>query len=65
MTADPRRSLPSVDAVLRSEPGRRAAASLGRPIVKRAVTDAIVDGWLACAPQQLADAYIADTRKRR
>jgi L-seryl-tRNA(Ser) seleniumtransferase len=41
MTADPRRSLPSVDAVLRSEPGRRAAASLGRPIVKRAVTEVL------------------------
>ncbi|MGZ5290140.1 MAG: hypothetical protein ACXWE5_11710, partial [Actinomycetota bacterium] len=27
---DARRSVPSVDALLRSEPGRRAAASLGR-----------------------------------
>jgi len=33
--ADARRSLPSVDALLRSEPGRRAAASLGRPLLKR------------------------------
>jgi hypothetical protein len=31
---------------------------------KRAVADAIVDGWLACAPRHLADVYIADARKR-
>jgi L-seryl-tRNA(Ser) seleniumtransferase len=41
MTADTRRSIPSVDALLRSEPGKRAASSLGRPIVKRAVTDVL------------------------
>jgi len=41
MTADPRRSLPSVDALLRSEPGKRAAASLGRPIVKRTVAEVL------------------------
>jgi len=41
MTADTRRSLPSVDALLRSEPGKRAASSLGRPIVKRAVADVL------------------------
>ena len=33
--ADARRSLPSVDALLRSEPGKRAAKSLGRPLLKR------------------------------
>ena len=32
-----RRSIPSVDALLRSEPGRRAAATFGRPLVKHAV----------------------------
>ena len=41
MTADPRRSLPSIDALLRSEPGKRAAASLGRPIVKRTVAEVL------------------------
>ncbi|HET9311349.1 MAG TPA: L-seryl-tRNA(Sec) selenium transferase [Actinomycetota bacterium] len=41
MTADPRRSLPSVDALLRSEPGKRAAASLGRPVVKRTVAEVL------------------------
>jgi L-seryl-tRNA(Ser) seleniumtransferase len=35
--ADARRSVPSLDALLRSEPGRRAAASLGRPLLKRCV----------------------------
>ena len=35
MTVDVRRGLPSVDALLRSEPGRRAVANFGRPIVKR------------------------------
>lgn len=34
MAADVRRKLPSVDALLRSEAGRRAAASLGRPLLK-------------------------------
>jgi L-seryl-tRNA(Ser) seleniumtransferase len=29
-----RRTLPSIDALLRSEPGKRASASLGRPLVK-------------------------------
>ena len=41
MTDDPRRSLPSIDALLRSEPGKRAAASLGRPIVKRTVAEVL------------------------
>ncbi len=35
MVTDARRRLPSVDAVLRSAPGQRAAASLGRPLLKR------------------------------
>jgi L-seryl-tRNA(Ser) seleniumtransferase len=36
--ADARRSVPALDALLRSEPGRRAAASLGRPLLKRCLT---------------------------
>lgn len=32
-------------------------------IKKRALRDAILDGWLACAPRQLADDYM--TRRRR
>ena len=32
---------------------------------KRALRDAIVDGWLAAAPTKLADEYIATERKPR
>ena len=35
--ADPRRTLPSVDSLLRSPPGRRAAERFGRPVLKRAL----------------------------
>jgi L-seryl-tRNA(Ser) seleniumtransferase len=35
--ADARRRLPSVDALLRSAPGRRAATRFGRPVVRRAL----------------------------
>ena len=36
--AEPRRRIPSVDALLRSEPGRRASATFGRALVKRALS---------------------------
>ena len=36
-----------------------------RTVTKRALRDAIVDGWLACAPTALADEYIARARPRR
>ena len=39
--AGPRRRIPSVDALLRSEPGRRAAATFGRALVKRCVADVL------------------------
>jgi len=38
---DVRRRLPSVDALLRSDPGVRAAASLGRPLLKQELARAI------------------------
>ena len=41
MTVDVRRGLPSVDALLRSEPGRRAVANFGRPIVKGMLTQTL------------------------
>ena len=31
---------------------------------KRALREAIVDGWLACAPAPLAEAYVASRRRR-
>lgn len=36
-----------------------------RTVTKRALREAIVDGWLACAPHDLADAFIADGAARR
>ncbi|MGZ8597704.1 MAG: L-seryl-tRNA(Sec) selenium transferase [Actinomycetota bacterium] len=39
---DARRSLPSVDSLLRSEPGSRAAATVGRPLLKHTVS-AVLD----------------------
>ena len=35
--SEPRRRVPSVDALLRAEPGKRAARALGRPLVKLAL----------------------------
>jgi hypothetical protein len=34
-------------------------------VTKRRLEDAIVDGWLACAPAKLADEYLAQRRSRR
>ena len=36
-----------------------------RTVGKRALGDAIVDGWLACAPRKVADEYAARQRSRR
>jgi L-seryl-tRNA(Ser) seleniumtransferase len=36
--SEPRRRIPSVDALLRSEPGRRASGTFGRPLVKHALS---------------------------
>jgi L-seryl-tRNA(Ser) seleniumtransferase len=41
--ADPRRTIPSVDSLLRSAPGRRAAERFGRPVVRRAI-QIVLDG---------------------
>jgi L-seryl-tRNA(Ser) seleniumtransferase len=38
MASDARRKVPSVDALLRSDPGRRAAGSLGRPTLKHTLS---------------------------
>ena len=35
MAGDVRRKVPSVDTLLRSEPGQRASATVGRPLLKR------------------------------
>jgi hypothetical protein len=36
-----------------------------RKVTKRALREAIIDGWLACAPHALGDEYIARARSRR
>lgn len=38
---DARRKVPSVDGLLRSAPGRRASASLGRPLLKRTLSEVL------------------------
>jgi hypothetical protein len=34
-------------------------------VSKRALREAIIDGWLSCAPSKLADEYVARDRARR
>jgi hypothetical protein len=34
-------------------------------VTKRALREAIIDGWLACAPHELGDMFIARARSRR
>jgi hypothetical protein len=34
-------------------------------VTKRALREALVDGWLACAPRKLADEYIEREAGRR
>ena len=42
-----RRTLPSIDALLRSDPGKRASASLGRPLVKQMLAQVLERGAFA------------------
>jgi hypothetical protein len=61
------------DAVLAANPGAfftiphfdgyAAVLIQLRSVAKRALRDAIVDGWLACAPPDLADAYVQRERR--
>jgi hypothetical protein len=36
-----------------------------KAVGKRAVRAALLDGWLACAPSDLADAYLTQKLRRR
>ena len=36
-----------------------------KTVTKRPLREAIVDGWLACAPRDLADEYVEQARARR
>ena len=49
MAVDVRRKIPSVDALLRSDPARRASANLGRPLVKRTLEDVLHEARAAAA----------------
>src|ERR687892_815265 len=49
MAVDVRRKVPSVDALLRSDPARRAASSLGRPLLKRVLEDVLSEVRSAAA----------------
>jgi L-seryl-tRNA(Ser) seleniumtransferase len=49
MAVDVRRKVPSVDALLRSDPARRAAHSLGRPLLKRMLEDVLAEVRSAAA----------------
>jgi hypothetical protein len=44
-----RRRIPSVDALLRSEPGRRASATFGRALVKRTLAATLEEVRIAAA----------------
>jgi L-seryl-tRNA(Ser) seleniumtransferase len=46
---DARRKVPSVDALLRSGPGRRAADTLGRPLLKRTLTAILAEARASAA----------------
>jgi L-seryl-tRNA(Ser) seleniumtransferase len=49
MAVDVRRKVPSVDALLRSDPARRAASTLGRPLLKRTLEDILAEVRAAAA----------------
>ncbi len=36
-----------------------------KTVTKRAMREAIIDGWFACAPQNLADDYVEQETARR
>jgi L-seryl-tRNA(Ser) seleniumtransferase len=49
MAVDVRRKVPSVDALLRSDPARRSTSTLGRPLVKRMLEDVLSEVRSAAA----------------
>jgi L-seryl-tRNA(Ser) seleniumtransferase len=49
---DARRSLPSVDSLLRSAPGARAAATVGRPLLKRTIAGVLAELRVQAASPQ-------------
>src|SRR6478672_7497284 len=48
-TADPRRSIPSVDALLRSPAGVKAVKEFGRPVLKQSLSETLAEVRAAAA----------------
>jgi L-seryl-tRNA(Ser) seleniumtransferase len=46
---EPRRKIPSLDALLRSDPGRRGAATFGRPLLKHALSTVLAEARAVAA----------------
>jgi L-seryl-tRNA(Ser) seleniumtransferase len=59
--ADPRRTLPSVDALLRSPPGRRATERFGRAVLKRALRT-VLDTYRAGRTRTVPEAEVLMAR---
>jgi hypothetical protein len=49
MTTDVRRAVPSVDAILRSDAGRRASVTLGRSLLKLELASVLEEARAAAA----------------
>ena len=45
----------------RTSTATRRSSSSCESVTKRALREAILDGWLACAPRRLADAYVVES----
>lgn len=61
---DARRSLPSVDSLLRSPPGKRAAATVGRPLLKLTVAEVLDELRQSGVPSPSADEILAGAAAR-
>ena len=57
---DARRSLPSVDSLLRSAPGVRAAATVGRPLLKRTIAGVLAELRAQAEADKLPDDTVAN-----
>jgi len=67
MATDLRRKVPSVDALLRSAPGRRAVQALGRPVLKRTLGEVLEEVRAAAArgtPPPAEDELLAEAFER-
>ena len=68
--ADERRSVPSVDSLLRTQPVRRAADLFGRPLLKYTLTEELgavrrraADGLAVPSPEDIVTSAITPPRR--